>query len=140
MGIARLMSLLAVGILFCSPLIGTAASAQVADPNRFKADPDTYKAYKAAQTYPSVFKAVFCYCGCDKDGNHTSLFDCFRNEHGSSCGICKAEAILTSNMKASGADVGAISKSIDSSFGRSYRGAPSPAFQAYKARVKSNWM
>jgi hypothetical protein len=112
----------------------------VADPNRFKSDPNSYKAYKAAQKYPSVFKATFCYCGCDKDGNHTSLLDCFRDEHGSSCGICKAEAIMIGNMKASGAVVGKITRSIDASFGKSYRGAPSRAFQAYKARTKSKSM
>jgi hypothetical protein len=140
MSIERLMSLLAVGIFCCSALIGTAASAQVADPNRFKSDPNSYKAYKAAQKYPQVFKAIFCYCGCDKDGSHTNLLDCFRDEHGASCGICKAEAIQAANMKASGADQSKISKSIDASFGKSYRGAPSPAFRAYKARVKSNWM
>lgn len=140
MTIARLMSLLTVGTFLSIQLLGTAGYAQVDNPERYRNDSNTYQAYKAAESYPEVFKAVFCYCGCDKDGAHTSLFDCFRNSHGSGCGICKSEALMAARLKSSGAAIGSIQKSIDSSFASGYKGAPSSAYQAYRSRAKSNWM
>jgi hypothetical protein len=78
------------------------------------------KAYQIAKTDPKLLQAMFCYCGCDNTGGHGSLLDCFKDDHGKSCGICIAEAIMAAKLKKSGMSLGQIKKQLDSSFSHSY--------------------
>src|SRR5438445_707104 len=54
---------------------------------------DAQHAYDAAGKVAQVLYQQPCYCYCNLDKGHTSLHDCFRTAHGSTCSICKREAI-----------------------------------------------
>ncbi len=44
---------------------------------------DTRRAYMAAQKYPEVMDALYCYCHCDQPPFlHNSLLSCFATPHG----------------------------------------------------------
>ena len=42
----------------------------------------------------SVLYQQPCYCFCDKNNGHHSLFDCFASIHASECNTCMAEGIF----------------------------------------------
>jgi Protein of unknown function with PCYCGC motif len=64
------------------------------DPRPFKADRATYIAYTLAAQIRGLLYQEPCYCPCDKQKGHQSLLDCFTNDHGVHCAICRKEAIL----------------------------------------------
>jgi hypothetical protein len=63
-----------------------------------------------------VFSKIPCYCGCVGVG-HTSLKDCFLDEHGSFCNVCQFEALETYEMIKQGASIAEIRSTIDQRYG-----------------------
>ncbi|HEX6559932.1 MAG TPA: CYCXC family (seleno)protein [Longimicrobiales bacterium] len=82
------------------------------------ADPDTREVYKLAAQVKSTLDGLFCYCYC-KGAGHYSLLDCFKDEHGAGCDICKQEARLAYQMTQQGATLAQIRAAIDAQFGPS---------------------
>jgi hypothetical protein len=85
------------------------------------------QAYVAANADPALAKALFCYCGCDKQKRHKSLIDCFRSDHGAHCGICMDEMIRAARYKKQGMSNKAIAKKIDMEFKSRYPTPHSPS-------------
>lgn len=63
-----------------------------------------------------VFSQIPCYCGCVGVG-HTSLKDCFLDEHGSFCDVCQYEALESYEMAKKGVSVAQIRQTIDERYG-----------------------
>lgn len=82
----------------------------------------TQALYLAAHDDPEAFDAVACYCGCAAFLSHRHLRDCFVRpdgqfeRHGSACGVCIAEAIDVSTMRADGVPLDDIVRHIDDRF------------------------
>lgn len=64
------------------------------DPAHFS-DPLTHNSYAMAAKVKSVLYQQPCYCYCDSNDGHHSLYDCFVTEHARGCNICRYEAILS---------------------------------------------
>jgi hypothetical protein len=72
----------------------TGALPDTLDPKRFS-DARTQKIYAmAAKVKPLLYQQP-CYCRCDREVGHTSLLDCFGDNHGSVCDVCKKEAVYS---------------------------------------------
>jgi hypothetical protein len=61
------------------------------DPQGFQGN--VRQAYEIAERDPALLAQLHCYCGCDKQLGHKNLLDCYRDDHGSRCGICLGEAL-----------------------------------------------
>lgn len=61
------------------------------DPKQFP-DARTQNLYALAAKIKPVLYQQPCYCRCDREVGHTSLLDCFGDNHGSVCDVCKKEA------------------------------------------------
>lgn len=61
------------------------------DPKQFS-DARTQNLYAIAAKIKPVLYQQPCYCRCDREVGHTSLLDCFGDNHGSVCDVCKKEA------------------------------------------------
>ena len=55
----------------------------------------TQKIYAMAAKVKPVLYQQPCYCRCDREVGHTSLLDCFGDNHGSICDVCKKEAVYS---------------------------------------------
>ena len=64
------------------------------DPKQFP-DARTQKIYTMASKVKPVLYQQPCYCRCDREVGHTSLLDCFGDNHGSICDVCKKEAVYS---------------------------------------------
>ena len=64
------------------------------DPKQFS-DVRTQKIYAMAAKVKPVLYQQPCYCRCDREVGHTSLRDCFGDNHGSICDVCKKEAVYS---------------------------------------------
>src|ERR1700720_3893361 len=72
----------------------TGALPDTLDPKQFP-DARTQKVYAmAAKVKPALYQQP-CYCRCDREVGHTSLLDCFGDNHGSICDVCKKEAVYS---------------------------------------------
>ncbi len=91
-----------------------AAQMLTANPDDF-ADADSKEAYQLAAQIKSTLDGLFCYCYC-KGGGHYSLLDCFKDDHGAGCDICKGEARLAYQMLQQGATLQEIRAAIDAQF------------------------
>lgn len=80
------------------------------DPNLFKGE--VREAYQIARQNPGLLAQLHCYCGCDKSEGHKSLLDCYRDKHGSTCGICVGEARMAAQLSQQGLPVEQIRDSI----------------------------
>lgn len=80
------------------------------------ADAENREAYRLAAEVKSTLDGLFCYCYC-KGGGHYSLLDCFKDDHGAGCDICKGEARLAYQMAQQGATLAQIRAAIDAQFG-----------------------
>jgi|SRR5215472_10169728 len=60
-------------------------------PKQFK-DARTQNIYSLAAKVKPVLYQQPCYCHCDREVGHKSLLDCFTDNHGSFCDVCKEEA------------------------------------------------
>jgi len=61
------------------------------DPKGFT-DARTRNIYGLAAKVKPVLYQQPCYCRCDREVGHRSLLDCFGDDHGSFCDVCKKEA------------------------------------------------
>ena len=80
--------------------------------------PGAGEAYAAARGAAQVLDGIYCHCDCSKHSGHRSLLTCFETEHGSYCDVCMGEAMMVSQLAASGSSLDAIRKAIDARFGR----------------------
>lgn len=92
-----------------------AAQLQTESPDDFT-DAETRESYRMAAEVKEILDGLFCYCYC-KGGGHYSLLDCFRDEHGAGCDICKGEARLAYKMAQEGKTLEQIRIAIDQQFG-----------------------
>jgi hypothetical protein len=58
--------------------------------------------YRAVAKAPSVMYQQPCYCYCDRNHGHTSLYSCFESTHGANCGTCMGEALYAHKMSKQG--------------------------------------
>jgi Protein of unknown function with PCYCGC motif len=72
----------------------TGALPATLDPKQFS-DVRTQKIYALAAKVKPVLYQQPCYCRCDREVGHTSLLDCFGDNHGSICDVCKKEAVYS---------------------------------------------
>jgi hypothetical protein len=70
------------------------ALADTLDPKQFP-DAETQNIYAIAAKEKAVLYQEPCYCHCDKEVGHKSLLDCFSDQHGAHCMLCKKEAVFT---------------------------------------------
>lgn len=56
-------------------------------------------AYAAVREIPQTIAQLPCYCRCDRSAGHTSLYDCFRDEHGANCSTCMDSALLALKLE-----------------------------------------
>ncbi len=92
------------------PASAAAAAPDPAQQLRLTLDPQLFqgevrKAYEVARRNPALLAQLHCYCGCDRTEGHTSLLDCFRDKHGSTCAICTGEAIEADTLATQGMPV-----------------------------------
>lgn len=64
------------------------------DPVQFK-DPVVHNSYAMAGKVRNVLYQQPCYCFCDQNDGHHSLYDCFATLHASICNACMAEGVFT---------------------------------------------
>ncbi len=64
------------------------------DPTQFK-DVVIQNSYAMAAKVKNALYQQPCYCYCDQNNGHHSLFDCFASTHASECNTCLAEGIFT---------------------------------------------
>lgn len=71
------------------------------EPSNFK-DPETVKSYEAARAVPEVLEHMPCYCGCFSNSGHRNNLDCFKDNHGETCALCRTIAIESRAMSEQG--------------------------------------
>jgi Protein of unknown function with PCYCGC motif len=89
----------------------TGASPDTLDPKQFP-DARTQKIYALAAKVKPVLYQQPCYCRCDREVGHTSLLDCFGDNHGSICDVCKKEAVYSYQQTKLGKSPGEIRAGI----------------------------
>lgn len=58
-------------------------------------DPLTRNVYAIAAKEKKILYQLPCYCGCDREAvHHTSLLDCYCDNHASFCATCRMEAVF----------------------------------------------
>lgn len=90
--------------------------------------------YMAAKQIPEILQQLFCYCGCDQVHEHTSLFDCFKDDHSVECSYCLGEAIMSFKMNKKGCSIADIQKSVDLNWGPHY-----PFPEQFSNTIKNYW-
>ena len=83
----------------------------------------TSKAYRAAKEIPQILDKTYCYCKCQENFGHKSLLTCFVDNHGSKCGVCIDEAVMSYDLHKKGENTDSIVEKVDRFFSsRSNRG------------------
>jgi Protein of unknown function with PCYCGC motif len=85
--------------------------ADTLDPKQFK-DVSTQNAYAMAAKVKNVLYQQPCFCYCDTNDGHHSLYDCFVTDHGASCSICRMEGIFAYEQTLKGQTPAQIRKEI----------------------------
>jgi len=87
------------------------------DPAMFR-DPETRKAYQIARDNPKLLEKLACYCGCmtSPADAHTSNYECFVDNHGAGCAMCRRIALEAQQMESLGTKVTAIKREIDARY------------------------
>ncbi|HSE21990.1 MAG TPA: CYCXC family (seleno)protein [Pyrinomonadaceae bacterium] len=60
------------------------------------------EAYSAVREIPQTIAQLPCYCHCDREFGHKSLYSCFEDEHASHCAVCVDEALLAYQLQKNG--------------------------------------
>ena len=81
------------------------------DPKQFN-DGSTQNAYAMAAKVKNVLYQEPCFCGCDANDGHRSLYDCFATDHGAACDTCRMEAIYSYEQTRKGRTATQIRKQI----------------------------
>ncbi len=88
------------------------------DPASFK-DPETRKAYQVARDKPVLLEKMACYCGCmGSVEDHTSNLECFADNHGQGCALCRRIALEAAEMDARGIPADKIKREIDNRYAK----------------------
>jgi hypothetical protein len=85
------------------------------EPSTFR-EPETVKAYQAARDVPEVLEHMPCYCGCFSNSGHRNNLDCFKDNHGEHCALCRAIAIESKAMTDQGLPVEQINIAINEKY------------------------
>jgi len=88
-------------------------------PGRFTGK--TAKAYWVAKQIPEILDNVYCYCHCQENHAHKSLKTCFVDRHGSMCGVCMDEAIMSYDLYKKGYDTKDIVEKVDAFFSKKFK-------------------
>src|ERR1043166_3260981 len=56
-------------------------------------------AYRAAREIPVTLAQLPCYCHCDREVGHKSLYSCFQDDHAAHCAVCVNEALLALKLE-----------------------------------------
>jgi len=64
------------------------------DASQFSNRPVVERVYALAAMVGPVLYQLPCYCDCDRERGHQSLYDCFVGSHGAECGICQREVVF----------------------------------------------
>lgn len=81
----------------------------------------TGRAYRVAREIPEVLDKVYCYCKCQENHGHKSLKTCFVDRHGSVCGICMDEALMSYDLYKRGYDPKKIVEEVNAFFAKNNR-------------------
>lgn len=81
------------------------------DPALFT-DVSTRNSYAMAAKVKNVLYQQPCFCYCDDNDGHHSLYDCFVTVHASNCNICRMEAIYAYEQTRKGLTPAQIRKAI----------------------------
>jgi Protein of unknown function with PCYCGC motif len=65
------------------------------DPAVFADDRGAFVAYALAGKIRAVLYQEPCYCYCNRRQGHQSLLDCYTNQHGRFCDLCRKEAVFS---------------------------------------------
>jgi hypothetical protein len=57
------------------------------------------EAYTVVREIPQTIAQLPCYCHCDREFGHKSLYSCFENDHASHCAVCVDEALLAYQLQ-----------------------------------------
>jgi hypothetical protein len=85
------------------------------EPSSFQ-EPETVKAYQAAREVPEVLEHMPCYCGCFSNAGHRNNLDCFKDNHGVTCALCRTIAIESKAMSEQGLPVEQINIAINEKY------------------------
>jgi hypothetical protein len=85
------------------------------EPTSFK-DPEVQKSYQAARDVPQVLEHMPCYCGCFANSGHRNNLDCFKDNHGEHCALCRTIAIESKAMTEQGLPVEQINIAINEKY------------------------
>jgi hypothetical protein len=75
-------------------------------------DPLSKNSYAIAGKVRDVLYQQPCYCFCDRNDGHHSLYDCFLSDHASGCNTCRMEAIFAYEQTRKGESATQIRKEI----------------------------
>jgi hypothetical protein len=76
-------------------------------------DPEVKTAYQAAKDVPEVLEYMPCYCGCFGNAGHRNNLDCFKDNHGVTCLLCRSIAIEAGRQAKLGTPVQQIKRIVD---------------------------
>jgi hypothetical protein len=85
------------------------------EPASFK-DPEVQKSYQAARDVPQVLEHMPCYCGCFANSGHRNNLDCFKDNHGEHCALCRAIAVESKAMNEQGLPLEQINIAINEKY------------------------
>jgi len=57
------------------------------------------EAYSVVREIPQTIAQLPCYCHCDQEFGHKSLYSCFEDDHASHCAVCVEEALLAYQLQ-----------------------------------------
>mgnify|MGYP003349941744 CR=1 FL=1 len=106
------------------------------EPSTFR-EPETVKAYQAARDVPEVLEHMPCYCGCFSNSGHRNNLDCFKDNHGEHCALCRAIAIESKAMTDQGLPVEQINIAINEKMMAEERGIIDDTFLVSLFKVLS---
>ena len=73
-------------------------------------------AYQAAKDIPEVLERLPCYCGCFTNAGHRNNLDCFRDDHGVECLMCRSIALDADHQSKLGVQVPVIKRMVDEKY------------------------
>ena len=76
-------------------------------------DPEIRLAYQVAKAIPQVLEYLPCYCGCFSNAGHRNNLDCFRDNHGVDCLMCRSIALEAQHQHSLGVSVRVIKQIVD---------------------------
>ena len=92
---------------------GRADASRVLNPGRFP-QPEVKHAYWIATQIPALLNQLYCWCGCENRGEHRSNLQCFEDEMGVTCTVCRGTAEIAYALSEKGVtDAGTVQAAVD---------------------------